>query len=146
MAKAISDYTDPKDLQALMANAKRLGKDDVWKEAFHRLCVLQGQNQNDELSKGFYQMLAAYEELLSQKNGKKQPAHRTRQKLKNKGMIQCLEDWAVGTAPTQGFELLMKHGLHELTGEYLVLKFPDQFSEKAVKSARARLERHGVKI
>lgn len=129
-----------------MDNAKRLGREDIWTEAFRQICILQGQNQNDALSRGFYEMLAAYEELLSQKNGKKTSASRTRQKLNNKGIIQCLEDWAIGTTPTQGFELLIKNGLHEFTGEYLVLQFPDQFSAKAVQNARARLEKAGIAL
>lgn len=146
MAKQISEYTDINALQTLMENAKRYGREDVWNEAFRRKCVLQGEGIDDPLSKGFYEMLAAYEELLSQKNGKRTAASRTRQKLKNKGIVKCLEEWAVGTAPTQGFELLVKNGLYELTGEYLVLRFPEHFSEKAVRSAQLRLEKHGVAL
>lgn len=142
--KQISEYTDAAALRTLMENAKRLGREDVWAQAFRQICVLQGQNQNDALARGFYEMLAAYEELLSQKNGRKTAASRTRQKLNNKGIIQCLEDWAVSTTPTQGFELLIKNGLHELTGEFLVLQFPEQFSEKAVQNAKSRLEKNGI--
>ena len=37
MAKPIAGYTDPNDLRTLMTNAKRLGRDDIWREAFQRL-------------------------------------------------------------------------------------------------------------
>lgn len=94
MPKPISDYTSLSDLRQIMANAKSKGRDDVWREAFRRLCALQGLKQDDALSRDFYQTLAAYEELLSQKNGRRTVASRTRQKLKNKGIVQCLEDWA----------------------------------------------------
>jgi hypothetical protein len=50
----------------------------------------------------------------------------------------------VGSTPTEGFELLVKNDLTELTGEYLVLKYPDRFSPKAIAAARVRLERRGV--
>ena len=144
MVKQISEYTDINALRTLMENAKRLGRDDIWGQTFRQSCVLQGKNQNDALSQGFYEMLAAYEGLLSQKNGKNTVATRTRQKLKNKGIVQCLEEWAVSTTPTQGFDFLIKHGLHELTGEYLVVQYPGRLSENAVQNAKKRLERQGI--
>jgi hypothetical protein len=144
MVKPISEYTDRTDLRNLMANAKRLNRDDIWREAFRRLCALDGIDQTDPLHRDFYQTLAAYEQLLTEKNGRTTPASRTRQKLKNKGVVQCLEDWAVGSVPTEGFDLLVKNGMVELTGEYLVLKYPDRFSTKAVAAAKARLEHSDV--
>jgi hypothetical protein len=146
MVKSISEYTDRTHLRNLMANAKRLKRDDIWREAFRQLCSLDGIDQTDPLHRDFYQTLAAYEQLLTKKNGRTTSASRTRQKLKNKGVVQCLEDWAVGSTPTEGFELLIKNDLMELTGEYLVLKYPDRFSPKAVSAARVRLELRGVEL
>jgi hypothetical protein len=54
---------------------------------------------------------------------------------------QCLEDWATSSGPTEGFNLLINSGLSELTGEYLVIKYADRFSESAVAAAKARLEK-----
>lgn len=146
MAKPISEFTDPASLRTLMANAKERGRHDIWREAFRRLCALEGLDQADQLHREFYETLAAYEELLTEKNGRVTKATRTRQKLKNKGVVQCLEEWAIDTTPTAGFEVLVKNGLAELTGEYLVLKYPDRFSALAVASARARLSRMGVSL
>lgn len=139
MAKPISGYTDPADLRTLMTNAKRLGRDDIWREAFRRLCSLEGADQTDPLHRDFYQTLAAYEQLLTQKNGRATRASRTRLKLKSKGVVQCLEDWALSKTPTEGYELLMANGLAEMTGEQLVLNYPEQFSEGAIAAAKARL-------
>ena len=144
MKKPVSEYTDPALLRGLMENAKRLGREDIWRDAFRQLCFLEGMNVSDPLHRGFYEMLTAYEELLTIKNGRTTKASRTRQKLKNKGVEQCLEDWAVGKTETEGFKLLVENDLVELTGEYLVLKFHDRFSEKAVESARKRLRDLGV--
>ncbi|OFW96845.1 MAG: hypothetical protein A3D94_14280 [Alphaproteobacteria bacterium RIFCSPHIGHO2_12_FULL_66_14] len=139
MAKPISGYTDPVALRTLMENARRLGRDDIWREAFRRLCTLEGADQTDPLHRDFYQTLAAYEQLLTQKNGRATRASRTRLKLKSKGVVQCLEDWALSKTPTEGYELLVANGLVEMTGETLVLKYPEQFSEGAVAAAKARL-------
>lgn len=45
MVKLISEYTDPVLLRNLMMNAKRKNRDDIWREAFRRLCALEGMNQ-----------------------------------------------------------------------------------------------------
>ncbi len=129
-----------------MANAARLREDEVWRRAFRRLCALEGQDQTDPLHRDFYETLAAYEQLLTQKNGRTTKATRTRQKLKNKGVVRCLEDWAISKAPTEGFDLLVKHGLIELTGEYLVLKYPAHFSATAIATATTRLNGLGISL
>ena len=146
MVKPIAEYTDRTELRNLMANAKRMNRDDVWREAFRRLCALDGIDQTDPLHRDFYETLAAYEQLLTEKNRRTTRASRTRQKLKNKGVVQCLEDWAVSSAPTEGFDLLVKNDMAELTGEYLVLKYPDHFSSKAVAAAKTRLEHSGAEL
>lgn len=139
MRKPIEDYTDPTALRTIMSNAARLGDNDIWRRAFRRLCALEGLDQADPLHRDFYETLAAYEQLLTEKNGRTTKANRTRQKLKNKGVIQCLEDWATSNTPTEGFNLLIKQGLVELTGEYLVLKYPAHFSTGTVAAAKVRL-------
>jgi hypothetical protein len=138
MLKAISQYTAG-ELRIQMANAKKRNRDDVYQMAFRQLCALEGLDQTDPLYRDFYQSLAAYEQLLAEKNGRKQPASYTRRKVKNKGIIQCLEDWAIGSTQTDGFTLLVELGMPELTGEFLVVKYPDRFSEKAVAAAKGRL-------
>lgn len=139
MAKPISAYDDPAALRILMQNARRLGRDDVWQEAFRRLCTLEGAGQTEPLHRDFYETLAAYEQLLSEKNGRATRASRTRMKLKSKGLVACLEDWAKSKEPSEGFELLVANGLAEMTGEQIVLKYPDQFSPEAIAGAKARL-------
>ncbi len=107
MAKPISAYTDPAALRTLMQNAKRMGRDDIWAEAFLRLCSLEGAEQTDPLHRDFHEMLAAYEQLLSEKNGRATRASRTRMKLKAKGVVASLEDLVKSEEPTEGFELLV---------------------------------------
>jgi hypothetical protein len=140
MAKPIAAYTVPADLRTLMVNAKRLGRDDVWRGAFRQLCVLEGADQTDPLHRDFYEALAAYEHFLSERNGRATRATLTRQKAKTKGVIPLLEGWVTSKAPTEGYELLVANGMPELTGEQLVLKYPEQFSPEAIAAAKARVE------
>jgi hypothetical protein len=94
--------TKPDELRSLMQNAERAKRDDVYWAAFKQLCSIEGRNLTDELEKDFSEVLAAYESLLTIKNGKKTQVSRTRQKLKRKTLIECLEDWANSTTPTPG--------------------------------------------
>lgn len=134
----IAQIDDPSSLRALMSNARRLNREDIYWEAFRRLCSIEGQGSNSPLERDFYHVLNAYEELLTQKNGRTTKANRTRQKLARKGVKQCLMDWATG-APTEGFKLLVQKGLKELTAEYLVIKYASQFPTAVVDSAQRRL-------
>ena len=141
----IAQKTDPAGLRSLMANARRLDREDVYWNAFRRLCELEGMDLSDPLERDFYQILNVYEQLLTEKNGRTTKASRTRQKMKNKGVMQCLIDWAVGN-PTEGFRLLVDKGQPELTAEYLVVKCKDRFDDDVVEAARARLLDHGATL
>lgn len=144
MAKPSAAYTDPAQLRTLMQNAKRLGRDDIWREALQRLCVLESADQPDPLHQEFHATLVAYEQLLSEKNGRPTRASGTRLKLRSKGVIQCLEDWMKNKGPAEEFQLLVANGLVEMTGERLVLKYPEQFSAEAVAAAKSRLATTGA--
>lgn len=135
----VQNLTDPKGLKNVMKNARDKGREDVYWEAFRRLCEVQGMAYEDPLERDFYQVLTAYEELLTEKNGRTTKASRTRQKLTRHSVEKCLEDWALSTTPTQGFELLVQAGMFKLTAEYLVTKYPERFSSAAVIAAKARL-------
>ncbi|MFD1611705.1 hypothetical protein ACFSCW_07825 [Sphingomonas tabacisoli] len=140
--KPISSYTSISDLKKLMANAKRAGREDVYLEALVRRCDLEGLDYDDPVEREFVGVLAAYEEFLAERNGKTTTASYTRRKMRDKGIIQCLEDWATATHETDGFQALMSKRLTHLTGEHIVLKYPDRFSPEAVAGARRRLAAH----
>ena len=142
MKKAIQDYDSVDDLKRLMVNAKRLGNEDFYNQAFKRRCELEGIDHDDPLHRDFYEVLAAYEQLLEEKHGRKQPAGYTRRKLKEKGVEQCLIDWALDDKETDGFQTLLERGMLELTGEYVVTKYPSRFDPTVLAAAEARLERY----
>src|SRR3954465_12225712 len=65
---------------------------------------------DDPLVRDFHATLAAYEQLLTEKNGRNQTAGRTRQKIKNKGIVQSLSDWASSSAETPASSFSLKLG------------------------------------
>ena len=137
------------DCRTVMQRARDRDLSDVYNAAFKRLCELIG-NANDDpsdpLVRDFYETLAAYEQLLTEKNGRTTAASRTRQKIDNKGVHQSLIEWTRGKAETNGFKLLVEKGLPEYTGEYLVLRYANRFPEDVVALARSRLAAHGITI
>lgn len=123
-----------------MVNARRLDNDTVYRLAFERLCELSAEAETEPLERDFAGVLAAHEELLTQKNGRKSRATRTRAKLKAKGLRQCLADWSASPETADGFKLLSRQGLGELTGDYLVVKYAGEFDGKTVTAAKRHLK------
>jgi hypothetical protein len=129
------------------ARARQL--DDVYSAVFRRMCQLVGHENDDPddpLVRDFYETLAAYEQLLTEKNGRNTPATRTRQKLANKGVHLSLVEWTRGKIEINGFTLLVDAGMPEYTGEYLVARYADRFPPDVVQLARERLESHDVRL
>src|SRR6266436_9281782 len=99
-------------------------------DRLRRYCAVVGNESDDPsnpLVRDFYQTLAAYEQLLTEKNRSTTVASRTRQKIANKGVHQSMIEWTRGKTGTNGFALLVEAGLPEFTGEYLVTKYADRF-------------------
>ncbi|MDQ3139676.1 MAG: hypothetical protein M3Q15_03005 [Pseudomonadota bacterium] len=142
MKKPISSFTDKGELTKLMANARRLGNEQVYNDAFRRRSELEGANIEDPLHSRFMEVLGAYEGLLREKHGRNQAAGRTRQKMARSGIEQCLIDWSLATKESEAFQLLSERGMLELTGEHVVTQFPDRFDARVVEAAKARLERY----
>jgi hypothetical protein len=137
------------ECRTVLERARARGLNEVYDAVFRRLCELVGSeydDPDDPLVRDFYETLAAYEQLLTEKNGKNTTASRTRQKIANKGVHQSLVEWTRGKIETNGFTLLVKAGLPEYTGEYLVVRYADRFPIDVVRLARERLDSHAVEL
>jgi hypothetical protein len=143
----VRKLTTPDDCRTVMARAKQRGMQDVYAAVFKRYCALVGNasdDPTDPMVRDFYETLAAYEQLLTEKNGSTTVASRTRQKIANKGVHQSLVEWTRGKTETNGFALLVEAGLPEFTGEYLVTKYADRFPADVVTLARSRLLKYDI--
>jgi hypothetical protein len=145
----VSKLKTPEDCRTVLQRAREKNLSDVYNAVFRRFCELVGtenDDPSDPLVRDFYETLAAYEQLLTEKNGRTTAASRTRQKIDNKGVHQSLIEWTRGKAETNGFKLLVEKGLPEFTGEYLVVRYADRFPNDVVELALKRLTGHGIKI
>jgi hypothetical protein len=146
MAFDVSKLKTPQEAQNLMDNARRMGREDIYQLAFTRKCELESRvhdDPNDPLVRDFWMMVAAYEQLLSEKNEKRTAAARTRQKVAKDGVFATLQSWARRREPTMGFQMLSEAGQWTLTGEYLVVKYAHRFATEDVEEAKRRLRERG---
>jgi hypothetical protein len=137
---------DPKLIRILLQNAKRHGRDDLVLKCQVRLAHLEGAKYDSPLEREFWRAVAAAEELATLRNGKTTRLGRTRQKAARVGIKQCLEDWAFHKGTTDGFQLLVEGGYPELTGEAIVIRHAEEFSEAAVSAAKKRLLDHSIDL
>ena len=123
-----------------MANAERLGDDEVVKRCKKRIFEIAGNEGKTEIEIRLFQALAAYEEILREKHNKAVRANYTKRKIQNKGAIQTLTDWALDKKVTPGFEALVSQGLEDFTGEKIVIDFAEEFPVEVVDSASIKLK------
>ena len=143
----VSKLKTQEQCRIVMERAKEGGLDDFYENVFRRYCEIVGaehDDPDDPLIREFWKTLAAYEQLLTEKNCKTTLATRTRQKIRNKGVYQSLVEWTNKKIETNGFALLVEKGLPEYTAEYLVVKYGDRFPSDVVGLGRKRLEEHGI--
>jgi hypothetical protein len=136
----IHEATDVAKIRRLMENAKRLGEDQLVIKCKQRIFELAGGDGNSEIEKRLFQALAAYEEILLEKHGKAVKANYTKRKIRDKGVIKTLTDWALDTKLTPGFEALVAQGLEDFTGEKIVIDFADEFPDEVVEAAKRKFE------
>lgn len=85
------------------------------------------------------QAVYAYEEVLSSRNGKRQPASRTWQMIRRHGIIPAVERVVTKRDVSSGYSALAEMGLLDLAFEAVVLRHPSSFSEEAVAKSKLRL-------
>lgn len=146
LIEKIQTMDDPKALRALIRNARDRKAADVEEAAFRRLVSIVPGERPGSVAYDFWQMVNAFEFMLSQERGRTTQLGRTRQKIKRVGVVQILEDWALSEKAAPGFDKLLAWGMTELTGEAIVLRHADQFSEEVRHAARKRLTDAGVEV
>ena len=147
MAKSNQEYVamakTPADCDNLMNNAERVGNDELALLARKRKIVLLAEQHGalNQLEIDAWNGVYAIEEYRRSMGKKHWRANYTRRAINNRdGNIVATVDETVSRAsPTDGFQEMIDAGLEEFLWERLVLRFPEQFSVKAIEQARSRL-------
>lgn len=105
------------ECRQFMVNAKRHGRDDLYRAAMRRCVELQAPRDPDPVAEGFGKTLTALEECFREIHGRALKANRTRAKAKGVGIVALLTDWALGKGQDTGFDMLVSFGLGDYSGE-----------------------------
>lgn len=139
-------FTDPDKLRKLMANAVRLGYDDLAFGCQIRIAELAGNAHADEIERAFFTGLVAAEEFRTADNGRNTKLIKIRAKHKRLGAIRVLSDLMMEPELSDGFAKLVAKKRSDLTAEAIVVNHEDSFSVDAVNAARRKLMENNVAI
>jgi hypothetical protein len=122
-------------------NAAERGRPDLAQEALQRAVELRADKHKATTAaeKEALQAIYAYEELLTNKNGRRTRATRTWQMIDRHGILEAVERAVNRPVETQGYTMLKVMGLEEYAFEAVILRNPEVFSEKAIQVSRERL-------
>lgn len=137
MKELLSVLTNPKEcenLAIILTELARLSR--------RRAIELRAEshNFNREVEIELLQAIYAYEELLTQRNGRRTRANRTWQMVTRYGIIKAAERAVNRPADAMGFRILVEMGLVDLTFEAVILRHPEEFSVNIVELCRNRLD------
>jgi hypothetical protein len=139
----------PQQCQIVMKRALDQGDRDLYAAVFRRYCKLVGgehDDPSDPLVRATHEAIAAYEQVLYEKHGRRVRASRTLRKIKNKGVYQSLIEWSQLHGNRPGFQALIEAGLSELTAEAIVVRFADRFPIDVVESCRETLRKAAASL
>lgn len=142
MAGRQIDLTDEWDRQKLrnwMDNARNMKREDVYRDAFRQLCRTDGREMEDPLESDYAGVRRALEEGLADETGKPKRLNRPPAKVTRTSLIKTLSEMALKKTPSIAFLKLAEYEMIELSGEALIVKYPDEFTPEVVAAARQRL-------
>lgn len=130
------------DCEAFAVNARERGVPELAGQARIRAVQLRAEahGAQREVERECLQAVHAYEEVLSAEKGKRQPASRTWQMIKRRGIIPAVEHVVTKRAVSSGFTALAAMGLMEYAFESVILRHPGSFSAEAVAMSKQRIE------
>jgi hypothetical protein len=142
MDERVVKLDTPEACERFIKNALRLGHPDLADQARRRAIELRAAKYGatSQAEKECLQAIYAYEEVLSKKNGRRTRANRTWQMIKRHGILASAEKAVDRETETAGYKALTEMGLQEFAFEAVILRYPELFSENAVRRSRERLK------
>jgi hypothetical protein len=141
MDERVRKLKSPKDCKVFAENAMQRGRPDLANEARQRAVELRAAEygSSSEVEKECLQAIFAYEETLTEKNGRPTRATRTWQMIKRHGIVAAVERAVCRDPETVGYKALADVGLLDFAFEAVILRHPSLFSEEAIKRSKERM-------
>lgn len=147
MTDRVAKLKTPEECAVFATNVAERGRSDLALAARKRAVQLRAERfgAKSEVERECIEAVFAYEEVLSAKAGRRQPASRTWPMIERYGVIEAVERVVKRKADALGYTALVEMGLEELAFEAVVLRHPSAFSAEAVARSRERLgEQNGT--
>lgn len=132
----------PEECRRMEYNARQKGREDIALLARKKRVELGAakdigeEGATEALHQDLWRAFHAHEQMSGR------PATRTRQMIRNRGLIAAADEMVQKRKDSGGLAQLVDAGLVEHAWESVVLRYPEQFSEGAQRHSQARLERH----
>lgn len=140
----VAEMTDPDGLRNMMANATRLGVEQVREAAFRRLAAVQSDGAEGTVENAVWQMIHAVEQIKREAAGKTIRLSYLRRDIEKVGEAAAIGKIVAKPGPSERFDELMARALPGYTAEAIVLSHPDDFDDETRAAATARLTEAGV--
>ncbi|HYD76037.1 hypothetical protein [Ramlibacter sp.] len=146
MDSRVAKLKTPMECEVFAANARARGAPELAEQARKRAVQLRAQSHGaqSDVERECLEAVYAYEEILSEKRGRRQPAGRTWQMIHRHGVLPAVERIVTKRGESTGYSALAEMGLHEFAFEAVVLRNQQHFSEQAIACSRERLGEHGA--
>lgn len=141
MNDLVAKLKTPEECAVFAKNVIERGRPDLALAARKKAVQLRAESYGatSEVERECIEAVYAYEEVLSAKAGRRQPASRTWPMIERYGVIEAVERVVKRKAEALGYTALVEMGLEELAFEAVVLRHPSAFSSEAVARSRDRL-------
>ena len=142
MDERVSKIDTVEKCEIFARNAKNKGREDLAKEAVARAVQIRAESHgtSSNAEKEALKAVYAYEEILSAKNGKRTRASRTWPMIERHGIIGAVERAVNRPTETQGYRSLFEMGLEDYAFEAVILRYPELFSDEAIRISTERIE------
>ena len=147
MDERVAKLKSPEECAVFAKNVTERGRPDLALAAKKRAVQLRAESfgATSDVERECIEAVYAYEEVLSAKRGRRQPASRTWPMIKEHGVIEAVERVVKRKDDALGYTALVEMGLEEYAFEAVILRHPSAFTAEAVARSKERLGKsHGT--
>lgn len=137
---SIARCDDPKKLNIFIQNAARKNVGVVKGAAIRKFASLVPDHVPGTLEYDFWQMVNAYEAVLSEIRRTRIRLEKTRERAGEEGIESVLTHWVLTNRQPHITERLIADNMMDLTAHAVLLRFKSRFPMKARKAALERVE------
>lgn len=137
----IATFKTPESCEQFAKNVEARGKPELAQLARRRAIEIRAEQYGATTTaeRDALEAVYAYERTLFVKHGRVVRASRTWQMIKNRGVIQAVENVVTRSEESTGYEALVAMGLKDKSFEAVVLRHPGLFSKTARQRSEERL-------